>query len=110
MFKSAEYSDALQKLIAGLSQLKPDGNDCAICGDSGHQAWECHHNPLVIMQRVEVAESKWRCYHCNEVFEDSEKARQHFGNIPSATPRCILLKCKCSDCDCNSTECAQRGR
>ena len=90
MFKTAEYSEAMQMLMAGWGQLRPDGNNCAICGDSGHQAWECHQNPLVIIRRVKAAESKWRCFHCGEVFDDSEAARQHFGNIPSATPRCIL--------------------
>lgn len=60
MFKSAEYSDVIQALIAGFGQLKPDGNSCAICEDSGHQAWECHHNPLVIMQRSRVAERDWQ--------------------------------------------------
>lgn len=110
VFTSANYSDAMQRLIAGLGQLGPDGNPCAICGDSGHQAWECHHNPLVIMQRVQAAESKWRCYHCGEVFDDPEAARKHFGNIPTATPRCILQKCKCLDCDCNPTECIGRSQ
>ncbi len=28
------------------TQLEPDGNCCAVCGDNDHQAWECHHNPL----------------------------------------------------------------
>ena len=25
------------------NQTKPDGNNCAICGDNDHQAFECHH-------------------------------------------------------------------
>lgn len=28
-------------------QMKPDGNNCAVCGDIGHQAFECRFNPFV---------------------------------------------------------------
>ena len=52
----------------------------------------------------------WRCFHCDEVFDDYEKARKHFGNIPTATPHCILKKCLCLDCPNSLTECAGRDQ
>lgn len=45
-FTIAQYDAAIQALTDAKQQLEPDGNHCAICGDSGHQAWECGHNPL----------------------------------------------------------------
>lgn len=105
MITAEEYGAAIDALKLASTQLEPDGNPCAVCGDSGHQSWECHHNPLVLAKRVEVAEGRWRCYHCNEVFDDPEEARKHFGNTSEATPRCILEKCLCLDCPCNPTEC-----
>lgn len=41
-----DYEKAIEALKLGMTQLEPDGNCCSICGDNGHQAWECHHNPL----------------------------------------------------------------
>lgn len=29
-------------------QTQPDGNNCEICGDNDHQAFECRHNPNAI--------------------------------------------------------------
>jgi len=43
-------------------------------------------------------EAGWKCFHCGEVFTDYQQARKHFGNIPSAMPRCILIDCRCMDC------------
>lgn len=43
-----EYDEAIRDLQDAKAQLQPDGNNCAVCHDSGHQAWECHHNPLVM--------------------------------------------------------------
>ena len=45
-FTREQYEKAIENLQLGMTQLEPDGNNCAICGDTGHQAWECHHNPL----------------------------------------------------------------
>lgn len=92
----------------GIKQLVPDGNCCVICGDNDHQAWECHHNPIVQSRKREKDVTRWRCYHCNEVFDDREEARKHFGNIPSATVRCVLLKCRCHECECGWGECAHK--
>ncbi len=41
-----QYFAAINRLAAGVGQLEPNGRECAICGDGGHQAWECHHNTL----------------------------------------------------------------
>lgn len=48
-FTKEQYQQAIRHLHDGLTQLQPDGHCCAICGDSGHQAWECGHNPLYAM-------------------------------------------------------------
>lgn len=105
IIKKEEYRSAIDKIKLAMTQLEPDGQLCAICGDIDHQAWECHHNPLVLAKRVEHAEGRWRCYHCDEVFDDPEEARKHFGNISFARSHCIIKKCLCLDCGCNSTEC-----
>jgi hypothetical protein len=46
-FTSEQYEVAIQDLQSGRHQLEPDGRNCTICGDSGHQAWECGRNPLL---------------------------------------------------------------
>lgn len=48
-FTAAQYDQAAEWLRDGRDQLRPDGGVCRICHDSGHQAWECGHNPLRAM-------------------------------------------------------------
>lgn len=48
-FTRAQYEKAIEDLRSGMEQLAPDGLGCAICTDSGHQAWECAFNPLRAM-------------------------------------------------------------
>lgn len=36
--------------VACHGQTKPDGNNCAICGDTDHQAFECRDNAFVIFK------------------------------------------------------------
>jgi hypothetical protein len=43
-----DYRNAIKKLCDAMGQLEPDGHPCAVCGDWDHQAWGCHHNPLVV--------------------------------------------------------------
>jgi hypothetical protein len=43
----ADYDEAIETLRIAKTQIVMDGKNCAVCHDSGHQAWECHHNPLV---------------------------------------------------------------
>ncbi len=49
MFTQHQYEQAIEALRLGGTQLAPDGANCAICGDTGHQAFECGRNPLVAM-------------------------------------------------------------
>jgi hypothetical protein len=56
-----EYAEAIGQLQAGMTQLEPDSRSCAVCGDGGHQAWECRHNPLVLarsFQRIDEGASE----------------------------------------------------
>jgi hypothetical protein len=46
-FTAEQYQLAIESLQDAQKQLEADGNPCAVCGDSGHMAWECGHNPLV---------------------------------------------------------------
>lgn len=48
-FTREQYDEAIAHLHQAAAQLAPDGRCCAICGDSGHQAWECGSNPLLAM-------------------------------------------------------------
>lgn len=100
-----EYNDAIKLLKLGIMQLKPDGNCCLVCGDDGHQAWECHHNPIVQMRRAEEADNEWRCFHCGAIFTNYEDARKHFGNIPTAKSKCVFDNCLCLDCTNNPSVC-----
>jgi hypothetical protein len=46
-----QYEEMIADLQKGMTQLEPDGNYCAICTDSGHQAWECRFNPVVAFRQ-----------------------------------------------------------
>jgi hypothetical protein len=59
-FTAEQYNEAIDNLMRGRQQLEPDGNCCSICGDSGHMAFECGHNPLLAMAL------------CRRVAEDSD--------------------------------------
>jgi hypothetical protein len=76
---AADYWRAIADLQDAMTQLAPDGNPCAVCGDSGHMAWECHHNPLAVMHEYRADRLRWRCFHCDAVFTDEATAREHFG-------------------------------
>ena len=49
-FTLQDYQTAIESLRLGITQLEPDGNECAICGDGGHQAMECGRNPLLAQE------------------------------------------------------------
>ncbi len=76
-----DYQRALKALADGVGQLEPDGNVCAVCGDNGHQAWECHHNPA----RAMWVQWGYRCYHCGGLFFD-KAAADHFGELDEQRP------------------------
>lgn len=46
-FTQAQYDAAIADLRDAATQLAPDGDGCHVCGDSGHQAFECGSNPLL---------------------------------------------------------------
>ena len=88
------YLKAIENLKLGMIQLEPDGNCCSVCGDDGHQAWECHHNPL---SRNYMYREHWRCFHCNQIFYNVDDAHEHFGDSEKDEPsscrnRLIYLK------------------
>ena len=60
-FTKYQYEIAIQSLRDGMAQLDQDGHPCAICGDSGHLAATCPHNPLRAMAL------------CREVYEHAGK-------------------------------------
>lgn len=60
---SADYDRAIYHLSAAQQQLAPDGRDCRVCGDSGHQAFECPHNPMVIMRAFALVSERLRSLH-----------------------------------------------
>ncbi len=86
----ADYNEAIWALRDGCSQLEPDGRSCAVCHDGGHQAWECHHNPLVMARRFAGVTDVWKCFHCGVVFTDEDKAREHFGLREEEIARCLV--------------------
>lgn len=52
-FTANQYDQAIASLQAAKLQLEPDGNCCSVCGDSGHMAFECGHNPLIAVEICE---------------------------------------------------------
>lgn len=62
-FNRTQYEAAIAALNAGKNQREPDGKPCAICGDGGHQAWECGHNPLLAMATCEEIAEKSEALH-----------------------------------------------
>lgn len=81
-----DYIEASSAIRDAAMQLEPDGNCCRVCGDSGHQAWECHHNPLVMARRGAQKEQEWRCFHCGAVFTNPADASEHFGHRRTDRP------------------------
>lgn len=74
-----DYDEAIYDLMKAKEQLGPDGNSCAVCGDGGHQAWECHHNPLAMARRTAKELQTYRCFHCGQSFTNPVEAEEHFG-------------------------------
>lgn len=79
-FTRLDYKRAIRVLELGKKQLQPDGKNCIICGDNDHQAFECHHNPLVAMDLID----KYRCFHCGKWFS-AEEAEGHFKQSQKGT-------------------------
>lgn len=81
-----DYDDAIAELREAKTQLEPDGDNCHVCHDSGHQAWECHHNPLAMARQAAHMRHQWRCFHCGDVFTDEKLAAEHFGSRGDEKP------------------------
>ena len=86
-FTIQEYEAALSGLMQGLTQMRPDGRECAICGDGDHQAQECPQNPLMLIRRGKRGEHEFRCYHCGVVCTTKKEADAHFGKQGSVRHR-----------------------
>lgn len=84
-----DYDEAIEALQDAKRQKGNESKGCSICFDSGHTAEQCHHNPLVMARRAVAAAKVWRCYHCDSVFTDYEKAAEHFGRRGD-DPKCKL--------------------
>lgn len=48
------------------------------------------HGLEIIRKQNAQAESpqEWRCFHCDQLFTDRQKAAEHFGARPSDMPTC----------------------
>lgn len=92
-----DYAVAMDAIMAGMGQLEPDGKPCAICGDSGHQAWECHHNPVAVMKEAAKLQTYYRCYHCGFVATADAEAMEHFGEMDTERPLCAEIEKACVD-------------
>lgn len=64
-FTKEQYDQAIEALQEGRRQLEPDGYCCSVCGDSGHMAFECGHNPLVAMVM------------CHNIAKSAEQLHEH---------------------------------
>jgi hypothetical protein len=62
-FTAYQYDKAIEALTNAKTQLEPDGNCCAVCGDSGHMAFECGHNPLFAVSMCEQIAKQSRDLH-----------------------------------------------
>lgn len=86
---AGDYDEAIEALQLARSQLRPDGNCCSVCEDSGHQAFECHHNPLLLARKWTAARGVWTCWHCGFTATSDAEATEHFGFNDEASPACL---------------------
>ena len=85
----ADYDEAIALLQDAKGQLQPNADNCHVCGDSMCWAGTCHHNPLVRAREALAKQYRWRCFHCNEMFDDFESAEAHFGTRETEVARCL---------------------
>lgn len=86
---AADYDDAIAALQQARAQLAPDGNHCNVCGDSDHQAFECHHNPLLVARKWTAASGVYTCWHCGFIATNEDEAVMHFGTSDDEVARCL---------------------
>lgn len=58
-----EYESAISDLRVAQRQLAPDGLPCALCADSGHQAFDCRHNLLVVARAASSVRARLQALH-----------------------------------------------
>jgi hypothetical protein len=51
---------------------------------------QCCKHGLTLCDECDAPSREWRCFHCDEVFDDRESARLHFGDGEDATAGCVL--------------------
>lgn len=76
-FTAQQYDAGIRALTDAKHQLEPDGRCCAVCGDTGHMAFECGHNPLVAMALCEQIAAQSDALH--ETLHELAGYRQTFG-------------------------------
>jgi len=86
-----DYDEAIKDLQLAKKQLAPNGRNCEICEDSGHQAFECDHNPLLARKWLK-ATGVWDCWHCGYIATTSEEAKSHFGINEKEIVECLRSK------------------
>lgn len=74
-----QYDAVTDAIRDARGQLKPDGTSCHVCHDTGHQAWECGHNPLLAMALCEATEKRAtemhdRLHAIEEAMNDSDQS------------------------------------
>ena len=86
---AADYDETIAALQDAKRAIEDsDFMGCAICGDSGHSAQSCHHNPLILARQWARATRVWACYHCGFVATNDDEARAHFGRTDEDVPAC----------------------
>jgi len=90
-----KYAKATLSIIRAETQLEPDGNNCAVCGDSGHQAWECHHNPVAMMLWAERLDKILGevCTERDGLLNENERLRGIIDSYGLTTKDGVTVKC-----------------
>ena len=89
-----DYEEAITALTGARHQLQQIAMGiyqpgCFVCGDSGHTAGQCHHNPLILARERTAAQRIWQCWHCGFEARTDEEAAGHFGRTEEEVARCI---------------------
>lgn len=81
--------------VIGLGRLEANWEECVIYrADDGtliaRSLVEFTDGRFTIESSDAHHELSWRCFHCDEVFTDADKAREHFGGERDDEPACRL--------------------
>ena len=88
----ADYDEAIEALKNARDQIASGDyrHGCAVCSDSGHDAKQCHHNPLILARQWAAATNVWQCWHCGFIATNEVEARGHFGPNEHHPAECQL--------------------